>query len=379
MNIIALSIPTGIGAEIGGYAGDAGAVAREFSKYFKVILNPNVVNAGLLSAINENMYYTEGYAFDEFFNGKINLKPLCGEDAAGNEGGDCGDDCGGDCGGVCRAQNRIGVIFDKAIPNDILNLHLNTIDAMKIVKGYDIPYYAITEDDVGVRLLKDNSGVSTGVIENEGALYFAAEKLIKKGCNAIAVVCYFNDECEDENYNEGCGVDPIGGIEAVISHYIAKEFMVPCAHSPAFSGLDITFKKVNYKVASEFISSTYLPCILDGLSMAPGFISAARAGDEPAGGSKSGNTAPGGGPCGAISRDEVKCLIVPDGALGSKAVLSCIERGIQICAVKNQTVLSIDCKKFKKNDIIKGNGAYDIIRQFSSYQECLNFIRKEYE
>ena len=56
-NIIALSIPTGIGAEIGGYAGDAGAIAREFSKYFRVIVNPNVVNAGILSAINNDMLY----------------------------------------------------------------------------------------------------------------------------------------------------------------------------------------------------------------------------------------------------------------------------------------------------------------------------------
>ena len=60
-NIIALSIPTGVGAEIGGYAGDAGYVAREFAKYFKLIVNPNVVNAGILSAINDNMYYVEGY------------------------------------------------------------------------------------------------------------------------------------------------------------------------------------------------------------------------------------------------------------------------------------------------------------------------------
>ncbi len=74
-NIIALSVPTGVGAEIGGYAGDAGHVAREFSKYFKVIVNPNVVNAGILSAIDENMYYVEGWAFDEFFNGKIKLVP----------------------------------------------------------------------------------------------------------------------------------------------------------------------------------------------------------------------------------------------------------------------------------------------------------------
>lgn len=329
-NIIALSIPTGVGAEIGGFAGDAGYIAREFSKYFKVILNPNVVNAGILSAINDNMYYVEGWAFDEFFNGKINLTPKAN-----------------------GKFNKIGVIFDKSIPDRILNIHLNTIDALKIVKGYDIPLYEITDKPVGVSLVKDISGVSTGHIENEKTLFNAAKRLVEKGIDALAVVCYFNDECEDEDYNNGMGVDPIGGIEAVISHYLTKEFIIPCAHSPAFSGLDISFNRVNKKVASEFISSTYLPCILDGLSYAPKIS-----------------------PQGNISNKDVKCLIVPNKALGSKAVLSALKNGIEICAVNNKTVLSIDCKKLEENGIIeKLNG----IKEFLSYQDCLKYIRDRYE
>ena len=65
--IVALSIPTGIGADIGGYAGDFGYIARLFSKYFHCIVNPNAVNGGILSAINYDMSYLEGYLFDEFF------------------------------------------------------------------------------------------------------------------------------------------------------------------------------------------------------------------------------------------------------------------------------------------------------------------------
>ncbi len=327
-NIIALSIPTGVGAEIGGYAGDAGYIAREFSKYFKVIVNPNVVNAGILSAVNNDMYYVEGYAFDEFFNGKINLNPV-------------------------KKFNKIGVIFDKAIPENILNLHLNTIEAAKIVKGYDIPYYEITKEPVGVGLTKDFSGVSTGRIENEKTLYKAAQNLIKKGAQALAVVCFFSDECEDENYNNGKGVDPIGGIEAVISHYLTREFMVPCAHAPAFSGLDIGFEIINKKVASEFISSTYLPCILDGLSIAP-LISKT----------------------GGISNKYAKCLIAPADALGSKAVISALNNKIEVCAVNNKTVLSIDCNKLKENGIITKS---NIITEFQSYQDCLKYIRDKYE
>ena len=73
--VIAISIPTGIGATIGGYAGDFGHIAREFSKYFHVIINPNAVNGGILSAINYDMSYLEGYLFDEFLKGEIEITP----------------------------------------------------------------------------------------------------------------------------------------------------------------------------------------------------------------------------------------------------------------------------------------------------------------
>ena len=45
----AFIVPTGIGASIGGYAGDASKYARRFAKHTKVIVNPNVVNAAIFS------------------------------------------------------------------------------------------------------------------------------------------------------------------------------------------------------------------------------------------------------------------------------------------------------------------------------------------
>ena len=52
-------VPTGIGASIGGFAGDASIYARAFSKAAKLIVNPNVVNAGGFSGINDNMLYID--------------------------------------------------------------------------------------------------------------------------------------------------------------------------------------------------------------------------------------------------------------------------------------------------------------------------------
>ena len=67
-------IPTGIGASIGGFAGDASKWARKISKKCKLIVNPNVVNAACFSGITENMLYVEGFTLDSFFRGECCLE-----------------------------------------------------------------------------------------------------------------------------------------------------------------------------------------------------------------------------------------------------------------------------------------------------------------
>ena len=47
----AFIVPTGIGASIGGFAGDASKWARKFASKYKLIVNPNVVNAACFSGM----------------------------------------------------------------------------------------------------------------------------------------------------------------------------------------------------------------------------------------------------------------------------------------------------------------------------------------
>lgn len=319
---IALSIPTGIGAEIGGYAGDGGKIAKMFSKHFNVLTHPNVVNGGILSGINPNILYVEGYYFDEFFKGNVSLIPLDEFD-----------------------ENKIGVIFDKSIPKDILNVHINTISALKEVMGLDIPYYEITKEDVGVEFYIKN-GVSTGTIQNEKTLLDAGKKLIEKGCETIAVVCYFSDDITNEDYENGVGVDPIGGIEAVISRYLSKELKTIVAHAPAFSEIEILKEISNPKVASENISSTYLPCILMGLAKAPKLDFTCQKG---------------------IKNKDIEALILPKNAYGGIAPISAMENDIKIISVDNKTSSIIGCEDIEASAIIK----------YNSYEECLSSLLKD--
>lgn len=317
--IVAISIPTGIGATIGGYAGDFGYIAREFSKFFHVVINPNSVNGGILSAINYDMSYLEGFLFDEFLKGGISITPK-----------------------QPYETNKIGVIFDSAIPKNIINVHLNTINALKMVQGIETVAIEYTNKPVGVELEIQN-GISVGKLNNPNVLLEAAKKLITKGAEAIAVVCYFGEDSEDENYETGQGIDPIGGIEAVISHLIAKEFKIPTAHSPAFEDIDISFKLENPKVSSELISSTYLPCIMQGLSIAPKIGKSEK-----------------------ITNKDVKYLIVPNDALGSSAVLSSIKNNTKVITVNNKTTLDVTAQKLN----------FKPWANFESYEECLALIKK---
>lgn len=311
----AFIVPTGVGATIGGFAGDASFYARKLAKKSKLIVNPNVVNAGGFSGITENMFYIEGYSLDEFFKGNFNLTP--------------------------SLNNPIGVVFDKAIPKDVLNVHINTINAIKCVYGVNVKEYTITEEEVGVEFNIDKSGISTGSVKNPKTMLEASKKLLTKGCNAIALVCLFEDpEDDNEDYANGLGTDPVGGVEAVLSHYISKELKIPCAHSPAFTNYQIYPDLVDGKSASEYITPTFLPCILLGLSQAP-LLSQN----------------------GKISIDELDYLVMPYDALGSTPVFECLKRNIPVYAVKeNSTTLDISPEKIS-NKITIVNSYQQLIQE----------------
>lgn len=312
----AFIVPTGIGASIGGYAGDASPYAAKFSEISKLIVNPNVVNAGCFSGINKNMFYVEGYSIDEFFKGNLNLVP--------------------------SEKNKIGVVFDRAIPQDVLNIHINTINAVKCVYGIDVSQWILTEEAAGVDFKIEANGISTGSVRNIKTILEASKKLLNSDCNAIALVCLF-EEPEDDNpqYSQGVGTDPVGGVEAVISHYISKELKVPCAHSPAFADYNIYPDLVDGRAASEYVTPTFLPCILLGLSNAPLLSNEA-----------------------GISILDLDYLVMPYDSLGSIPVFEAVKRGINVFAVKeNNTALNVTSEK------ISGE-----IITVSDYESCLEFI-----
>lgn len=314
----AFIVPTGIGASIGGYAGDASTWARKFSEFARLIVNPNVVNAACFSGITENMLYVEGYSLDEFFRGNINLQP--------------------------SKHNKIGVIIDSGISQEVINIHINTINAVNMVYGIE-SIYELTKIPVEVSFYIDETGISTGKVKNIETLLETANSLIKKGVEAIAVVCKFSEDDQNNAYENGIGVDPVGGVEAIISHYLSKKIKVPVAHSPAFEDFSISTKVVNPKASAEYITPTFLPCILIGLNQAPKIIT----GNE------------------GINISDLDFLVMPYNALGSTPVFEALNKNIKVFAIKeNSSIIDVTKQKLKLENVI----------EVETYEKCLELVKK---
>ncbi|MEM9137942.1 MAG: DUF3326 domain-containing protein, partial [Cyanobacteria bacterium P01_F01_bin.42] len=101
---IMLIIPTGVGASIGGYAGDAIPVARAIAAVSDcLITHPNVLNGAQMYWPLENVLYVEGYGLDQFAAGAWDLQPVL--------------------------SNKIGLLLDRGIEHELKLRHLQAADA----------------------------------------------------------------------------------------------------------------------------------------------------------------------------------------------------------------------------------------------------------
>lgn len=301
-----LVVPTGIGAAIGGYAGDALPVARALSQVVdRLITHPNVLNGAQLYWPLSNALYVEGYGLDQFAAGEWGLRPV--------------------------HQNRIGLVLDQAIEPELRIRHLQVADAARATLGLSLTDYVVTDAPLGVELRTAVSGATWGTIQQPDSLLRAVEKLKQAEAEAIAVVARFPDDPGTEAlqlYRHGKGVDPLAGAEAVISHLVVRTFRLPCAHAPALSPLAID-PSLSPRSAAEELGYTFLPCVFVGLSRAPQFVGP--------------QTAP---QAQDIWANQVDALIVPETACGGSAVLCFSQLATQIITVKdNVTRLNVTAEQ----------------------------------
>ena len=117
---VVLIVPTGVGAAIGGYAGDALPVARAIAQICdRLITHPNVLNGAQLYWNLPNAFYVEGYGLDKFAAGCYGLRPV--------------------------HQNRVGLILDRGIEPSLRLRHLQAADATRATLGLSLTDYVVTD------------------------------------------------------------------------------------------------------------------------------------------------------------------------------------------------------------------------------------------
>jgi hypothetical protein len=222
-------VPTGAGASIGGYAGDALPSARLLSTAADTLItHPNVLNGAMLYWPKNNILYVEGSSLDSFAANNLFLEP------------------------ITKKAQKIGLLLDKGIEKELQLRHIQVAESMKATLGIDISQIVVTSKPLNViTKISAHSGTSWGTIENMDALIESGEQLKAMGCTAIAVVARFPEDVDVDNsdnhnsskyfedYRKGQGVDAIAGVEAIISRILSQKLGIPCAHAPAFAPMEV--------------------------------------------------------------------------------------------------------------------------------------------
>lgn len=236
MNIVFI-IPTGVGAEMGGHAGDANAVAKLFASVSDIfITHPNVVNASDINEMTENTWYVEGSILDRFLEGQIGLKR--------------------------HKSNKVLVVCNK-----ITDKIINAVSAGRVTIGLDAE---VLELHTPLRMIATmENGRATGDVLGWKEL---VEQIRRYDFDALAInsVIEIEKEVALKYLNNIGGVNPWGGVEAKASKLIANALSKPVAHAPLDSGMFADFHEiVDPRMAAEVLTDNYLHCVLKGLHKAP--------------------------------------------------------------------------------------------------------------
>ena len=303
---VAMLIPTGIGAAIGGHAGDATPVAQLLaSACDTLIVHPNVVNASDINEMPANSLYVEGSVLCRFFMGTIGLQPV--------------------------RSNRVLVLIHPHADRVFTNLAVNAVNAARASYGLNCPHLIEMERPLVMSPDYTGSDRAAGSVEGFDHLFHLLDKH-RADYDAVAIASvistpmhYYNDYF----LSDGNMVNPWGGVESMLTHTISSLYDLPSAHAPMLESqdvLDIETGIVDPRMAAEVISVSFLQCVLKGLQRSPRIITDEKAMQEQ----------------GVLTARDISCLVQPDQCLGLPTIAA-LEQGIPVIAVKeNENLMKND-------------------------------------
>ena len=298
----AMLIPTGIGAAIGGHAGDATPVAQLMASVCdQLILHPNVVNASDINEMPANALYIEGSVLCRLIMGTVGIQPV-------------------------RA-NQVLVLLHPHPDRVFTNLAMNAVNAARSSYGLNCP--RVIEMDRPLVMRPDYTGSerAAGSVEGFENLCYLLDKY-RGEYDAIAIASVISTPLHyysDYFWSDGDMVNPWGGVESMLTHTISSMYDKPSAHAPMLESqavLDIETGVVDPRMAAEVISVSFLQCVLKGLQRSPRIIRDPEVMRDP----------------GVLTARDISCLVIPDGCLGLPT-FAALEQGIPVIAVQENVNL----------------------------------------
>lgn len=290
-------VPTGIGAEIGGHAGDAAPAARLLAGACDTLItHPNVVNASDINELPENGVYVEGSVLSNLLMGTVGLERV-------------------------RA-NRVMLVIDRHKDERITELYVDAASAARASLGAECPLVVEMEEPIRMRPEYSSSGRAVGQVEGLERLCEVLQR--HRGeydAVALATLVEVPDEMMVEYFqSHGEIINPWGGVEAMLTHAVTMLFGVPAAHSPMLESMEVLTLRlgvVDPRMSAEAVSMCFLHCVLKGLHRSPRIITDRMVFAHP----------------GILTAADVSCVVIPDGCVGLPT-LAALEQGIPVIAVR---------------------------------------------
>ena len=302
-----LLVPTGIGAAIGGHAGDATPVAQLLASVCDgLITHPNVVNASDINELPGNGLYVEGSVISRLLMGTAGLQAV-------------------------RA-NRVLALVNSHPDPFFPDMTINAVNAARSTYGLDCPRTIVLDPPLLMDSQYTNSSRAAGSVENLDHVLSILDRY-QDEYDAVAISSVINVPLHyhlDYFRSEGNMINPWGGVESMLTHTISSLYNVPSAHSPMLesqAALEVDTGIVDPRLAAEAVSMTYFQSVLKGLQRSPRIVTDAEAMREPT----------------VLTVSNISCLVIPDGCLGIPT-LAALEQGIPVIAVREN-------RNLMKNDL----------------------------
>ncbi len=311
-NVVHL-VPTGIGAEVGGHAGDASPTATLLASVCDTLItHPNVLNASDIIDIPDNALYVEGSVICRLLMGTAGLHGT-------------------------RA-NRILVLMDSHDEPVFNNAVVNSVSGARSTYGLRAE---VVELDPPMQMAwrEASSGRAAGKVDQLEPLFQAIQRNAEK-FDAVAITSVIDvpQNFHDDYFRlEGGMINPWGGVEALLTHATSVLYDIPSAHSPMFESLEIANSNpgvVDPRMAAEAVSLTFLQSILKGLQRSPSIVTdldLMRRGS-------------------VLTIEDISCLVIPAGCLGLPT-LAALEQGVPVIAVReNRNLMRNDLETLPWQD-----------------------------